>query len=237
MRTATRTILPALVAAASLAASCQSDGYETGDGRYSYLRADLVEAHTSTAGTITTATTDDGESLTLATPLAARWAATPDSVYRAILYYSRTGTSATSSSSAITVEAHTAAAVAVCRPRAASAYKTIVTDPVAFQSMWTGADGRYVNLALDLKTGTADTQDARHTVGIVLDSTVTRPDGRTVACLRLYHDQGGVPEYYSTRTYLSIPTAGIKADSAALTLVTYKGTVTRTVATAARKKV
>lgn len=225
MRTAT---ISTLIAAACLAAACQSDGYETGDGRYSYLRADLVEARTAEAGTITAATTDDGERLTLSTPLAAGWATTPDSTYRAILYYSRAdGTSAT-------VEAHTIAAVPVCRPREAATFKNIVTDPVTFQSVWTGADGRYVNLALDLKTGTADTQDARQTVGIVLDSTVTRTDGRTVAFLRLYHDQGEVPQYYSSRTYLSIPTANIKADSAALTVVTYKGTVTHTVSTAAR---
>ncbi len=230
MRTATVHTLSTLIAAACLAAACQSDGYETGDGRYSYLRADLVEAHTAGAGTVTTVTTDEGERLTLASPLTAGWATTPDSAYRAILYYSRTDGTST------TVEAHTIAAVAVCRPREAATFSKIVTDPVTFQSMWTGADGRYVNLALDLKTGTADTQDARQTVGIVLDSTVTRTDGRTVAFLRLYHDQGDVPQYYSSRTYLSIPTANIKADSAALTLVTYKGTVMRTVATAAQAK-
>ncbi len=220
MRTAT---LSTLIAVACLAAACQSDGYETGDGRYSYLRADLVEAHTAEAGTITAATTDDGERLTPSTPLTASWATTPDSTYRAILYYSRADGTST------TVEVHTIAAVPVCRPRAAATFKKIVTDPVTFQSQWTGADGRYVNLALDLKTGTADTQDARQTVGIVLDSTVTRSDGRTVAFLRLYHDQGDVPQYYSSRTYLSIPTANIKADSAALTIATYKGTVTHTV--------
>lgn len=65
MRTAT---ISTLIAAACLAAACQSDGYETGDGRYSYLRADLVEARTAEAGTITAATTDDGERLTLSTP-------------------------------------------------------------------------------------------------------------------------------------------------------------------------
>lgn len=229
MRTATHITYSLLIAAACLAAACQNDGYETGDGRYSYLRADLVEAHTAQAGTITTATTDDGESLTLSSPLSVSWANKADTTYRAMLYYSRADGTST------TVQAHTIAAVAVCRPRQAATFDSIVTDPVTFQSIWTGADGRYVNLALDLKTGTADTQDARQTVGIVLDSTVTRADGRTVACLRLYHDQGDVPEYYSSRTYMSIPTANIPADSAALTIVTYKGTVTHTVATAGRK--
>lgn len=48
-------------------------------------------------------------------------------------------------------------------------------------------------------------------------------DGTTTQHLTLYHDQGGVPEYYSQRTYVSIPLSDIHADFIILTINTYDG--------------
>ena len=40
----------------------------------------------------------------------------------------------------------------------------------------------------------------------------------------LYHDQGGVPEYYTVQQYVSIPSPLLKdADTVELTLNTYNG--------------
>ena len=55
-------------------ASCSSDGYETGDGRYSYLQADFCKAHVTTAKTVDYILTDGGDSVHLATPATVGWA-------------------------------------------------------------------------------------------------------------------------------------------------------------------
>ena len=56
---------------------------------------------------------------------------------------------------------------------------------------------------------------------------LTNPDGTSTSYLRLYHDQGGVPDYYSTQVYASLITSEILADSACISINTYKGIVTK----------
>ena len=56
---------------------------------------------------------------------------------------------------------------------------------------------------------------------------MTHPDATRTSHLRLYHDQAGVPEYYSTQVYASILTSQIKADSVRISINTYKGPVTK----------
>ena len=65
---------------------------------------------------------------------------------------------------------------------------------------------------------------------MVDDGTVTRTDGKRVRCLRLYHDQGNVPEYYTTKAYSCFALEDIDADSVQITLNTYKGTIVRCIA-------
>ena len=48
------------------------------------------------------------------------------------------------------------------------------------------------------------------------------------ATIYLHHDQGGVPEYYSTQAYLSIPTVDLLVDSVRFYLNTYSGVVIKT---------
>ena len=83
--------------------------------------------------------------------------------------------------------------------------------------------GKYINLSLYLMTGSSDDEEAKHTLRIVQDTIVTNPDATRTSYLRIYHDQGGVPEYYSTQVYLSIITPGIPADSVRIQIPTYKG--------------
>ena len=45
---------------AMLLTACSHDAYESGDGRYSYMRSDMVMAVTGNSKELTGATTDDG---------------------------------------------------------------------------------------------------------------------------------------------------------------------------------
>ena len=67
-------------------AACTTEEYESGDGDYSYLRADFAEVHTTGAKKVGNARTDDGDSLVLQPPLDCSWASVPDSTYRAPCY-------------------------------------------------------------------------------------------------------------------------------------------------------
>ena len=81
--------------------------------------------------------------------------------------------------------------------------------------------------------GTVETttmDETKEVRGLVGDGTVTRTDGKRVRCLRLYHDQGNVPEYYTTKAYSCFALEDIDADSVQVTLNTYKGTIVRCIA-------
>lgn len=212
------------VAAAPALVSCEQDDYDKGQGEYSLMQADFVEAHSNHAKNIDYVVTDDGDSLLITTTYTARWISTPDSVYRAILYYNKVngGRSAEviSLSRSLTASMH-----------APSYFKKggIKTDPIHMESLWIGKNRRYLNLSMLLMVGKNSNDSATHTLGIVADTVITHADGKRTGCLRLYHDQGKVPEYYSQRTYLSVPIRGITVDSLRLTVNTYNdGIVSKT---------
>ena len=50
-----------LLAIALLLAACATETYDSGDGKYSMMRADLVETHTDCAGELVCGVTDDGD--------------------------------------------------------------------------------------------------------------------------------------------------------------------------------
>ena len=54
------------------------------------------------------------------------------------------------------------------------------------------------------------------------------PDSTRAVRLLLYHDQGGVPEYYSQRAFFSIPVKVLVTDTIHLLINTYSGQVERT---------
>ena len=53
-------------------------------------------------------------------------------------------------------------------------------------------------------------------------------DNTKTLYLRLYHDQGGVPEYYSQRAFLSVPLQKLGVDSIHFEVNTYDGIVRKT---------
>jgi hypothetical protein len=73
-------------------------------------------------------------------------------------------------------------------------------------------------------TGEAEAGKTSHQVfGCASDTLVTYADGSRALYLRLYHNQNGQPEYYSHEVYLSIPLAGVQADTVIMRLQTYEG--------------
>ena len=205
--------------------SCSTDAYEAGDGKYSYLTASFVMAHTSASQAVDYVECDSGERLILTPTYHWAQAAKADTVYRALFYYNDTP----SSSSSHTVEPVAASPVLVLRPVPASVVDAVVTDPLTVESMWLSENGRYVNMALLVKTGKPDNLDAQQTVALIADETTTDASGYRCAQMRLYHSQGGVPEYYTSRVYISIDTDDIHADAIAIEVNTYNGKVTRTI--------
>ena len=103
--------------------------------------------------------------------------------------------------------------------------KPLLTDPVKFESTWMSKTGKYLNLSLQLKTGVTDDSTAAQSLAIISDTLVKHADSKQIRHLILYHDQGNVPEYYSTKVYLSIPTNRIDADSVRISINSYDGEV------------
>lgn len=204
----------------TMLASCQTDSYDKGEGNLSLTRADFVVAHANNDKKIDCVVTDDGQTLTLHTPVNAKWITTPDSLYRAVLYYNQRNKADQ------TVESVALSEIATLSPLPLDKFKEgIKTDPVTFESMWKSRNGSFINMGLYLKVGQADDTQAHHTVGLALERIQTNSDRSTTAYLTFYHDQGDMPEYYSSKYYVSIPCKEIQADSVCITLNSYKGII------------
>ena len=185
--------------------ACTNDPFKTGDSEYSYLRSDFVEATTNGKAAFVSAVTDD-----------AKWAIRPDTTYRAQLLYNK---------KAIDIEPVAIAKVYVLSvPKQTNTAKN-PTDPLGSTSAWLAKTGKYVNLELALKTGKSNVQQS---LGVSLETVEALANGTKKYKLRLLHNQNNVPEYYTVRTFVSIPTAFTrKGDSMELHISTYKGEVTK----------
>lgn len=213
----------ALVGLLFFSTSCSNTSYEEGDSKLSYLRTDLADATTDSQGRLSAATTDDGVSLTFTRPMQTSWSNAADSLCRVLLNYNMYANGADSN----VVEPLAAKIVYTLQPAKPSVQTQAATDPVSLVSAWKSKNGNYVNLRLGLKTGKASGDDQRQSIGLALDSTVTSY-GSTTYCLRFLHSQGGVPEYYTTDAYVSIPIKQMTTGSKVrLSLNTYNGWVTR----------
>lgn len=198
--------------------SCTNDAYDTGDGDYSYLRADFGEVATG-ADTccIVGAETDEGETLSFNQPYRCRWAAVADTTYRALIYYNKVNDD---------VEPVSIVAVSVLHAMPLADGYAMHDDPVMFESVWMSPNGKYLNMGIALKSGKADAVDARHVIGLVPHSSADNADGTHTVAVQLYHNRNSVPEYYTVRTYLSFPLADYPdADTLKVLLNTYDGMV------------
>lgn len=209
---------------AFVSSSCTSDAYEKGDGEYSTMEAEMAELHLDGNLEADFFVTDRGEEFAVANPFKSGWMNTPDSTYRVVTYFSRNNSGAEAASPQVTVRALAEVKglnrVGVAVPKKINDMKT---DPVRFESLWLSPTGKYLNLSIYLLLGSTDDEEAIQRLGCLDDTLVVNADGTTTQHLTLYHDQGGVPEYYSQRSYVSIPLSGIKADFIILTIHTYDG--------------
>ena len=69
--------------------ACETDSYEKGEGKYSLMQADFAELTVNSQKEAVAFTTDDGDSYQLESPFTVKWIETPDTVYRAIIYYNK----------------------------------------------------------------------------------------------------------------------------------------------------
>lgn len=213
--------------------ACTSESYETGDGKYSYLRADFGEIHTAKPQQVDYAVNDEGRRISFETAPTVKWAEKGDTLYRALLYYNDLPDKAARSISLQPVY--------VLAPKAAADVKDPRHDPVTFESAWLSTCQRtdlnvavdslsreaathYLNIAFLVKTGQPDDEKARQTIGMMSQET---DDGSLR--LTLLHDQGAIPQYYSTRIYTSIPLTDSQLQRGiSLCINTYDGELIRT---------
>ena len=221
-------LLTTLLLSLLLFSSCEQDNYDKGEGEYSLMRADFVQAHVGGDKRVDYIVTDDGDSLATDPKFTSKAIETADTIYRAILYYNKVkGTTGN-----YVAEAKGMSIVPTLFPSSLTHHPSpMKTDPVKFESLWVGANRRYVNLSIYLMTNQLDNDDAKQVVAIVKDKLVEHADGKRTLNCRLYHDQNGVPEYYSQQCYISIPANVVKADSLRLTINTYQGEIIKTIST------
>ena len=139
--------------------SCTQESYESGDGEYSLMKAEFVDAHTNGESKLVNVMTDDGDSLILTKPMEYKWASTADSTYRALLYYNKVGDKA----EPIAISSVPTPAIHITSELKEEAK----TDPVKFVSSWKSRNRRYLNLGLILLTGSTD-KDITQKIGLLL---------------------------------------------------------------------
>ena len=200
-----------------LLTACTTSTYDDGDGDLSYLRADFVEAHTVAPQRIDYAINDEGKTIRFAAPFNVKWTEKADTFYRALLYFNQKPTG----NDPISLQR-----VYVLQPTAADKVKNPKFDPVTFESAWlsrcqlpSSKGASYLNITFLLKTGQPDDEDARQSIGMMSE------ERNDTLCLTLLHDQGDVPQYYSTRIYASIPITGTQPVK--LIVNSYEGSVVR----------
>lgn len=215
-----------LVFSMTIICSCSQDSYEKGEGAYSLLRGDFVEAYVNKDGKVESVTTDDGELLLLKEKQTAKWITTSDSTYRCMLYYNKVK----DANGQPLADVLLLGQVPCPEITPLSDFdKEFRSDPVKFESIWMSKSGKYLNMSLQLMTGLTDDTTAVQKLAFVSDTLMAYSDHSRTLFLRLYHDQGGVPEYYSTQAYVSIPTKSIDADSVRISINTYKGMVEKAI--------
>lgn len=214
---ATRFAFKALLLMALIGmASCQNEGYDTGDSEYSYITAELALLHTNSNKAVAYATLDDGSSLQFASKFTTKWTDKVDTVYRALLYYDKALDGST------TVKARGVTQVPVIGIVKQEDVKNMCTDPLDIESVWMAKNKTFINLSLLLKSATTES-DNQQSIGLVELSRSVDADNRKRVVLQVYHDQGNVPQYYTVQQYASIDLTKLDANIVEIQANTYNG--------------
>lgn len=196
--------------------SCGKDN----DSELATLCAEVCYVNTGQAGVVLSSMMDDDRTLSFTQPLTAKWAATPDSTYRALLYYKMSGST--------TVDAITAVSALNLCPRTKQELKELYEqrDPLQLTSAWMAENRRNLNMLLRVKSGYMD-ESRPHVMAVVCDTVCESETGRR-HYYSICHSQNGVPADYGVDVYASIPTDDIGVgDTLTLTVPTWNGVVTR----------
>ena len=210
--------------AAVMMAACTTDAYDKGEGNYSTMLTELTELDIDQRKQAVSFTTDEGQHYVLANPFTGQWIETADTIYRTAMNYKLQD-----DGRAEVLQVGVIPTLKIHRPED---FKHPKFDPIGMESLWTAKSGKYVNMALLLKNGRdGDGNEGTHALGLVCDEVRQNADNTRTACCRLLHDQGNAPLYYTNRRYVSIllPDKD-RPDSLQLTIVTYDGTISKTVA-------
>lgn len=251
---AAKVVASAAVVAAALLASCTTEQYDSGDGKWSYLRSDFAEVYTDAQSRMSSFTTDEQLSLQVEGTPKVSWMTTPDSTYRALVYYAAPSSSSASSSiissstsslsssstsftersaqdlASAPVKVFTVNNVLCPKIKRLQTLAPLKTDPVSFVALWLSANRKYVNITFDVKTGSSGSDADGQSIGAVLTDMTRNADGTLTAHITFCHDQGNVPQYYSSRQYASLAVAQMQdADSASIVINSYKGKVVKTI--------
>ena len=217
--------LPHILVMALCFFSCTTDSYEKGEGKYSLMRGDFIEAKVDGNRQMISFTTDDGEQFDLSEPYTDKWIKTPDTLYRCMLYYNKVETA----KGKYAAEVLSVGQVPCPSLKHWADFKEKYrTDPVKFESLWLSKSGKYLNLYMLLKTGVTEDTTAVHRLAFISDTIMVNNDETRSHHIVLHHDQNKVPEYYSTKVYVSIPVSAIAADSVSLWMNTYEGPFLKT---------
>ena len=206
--------------AAMLMAACETESYETGQGEYSLLQADLCELTVNGQKQGASFVTDDGDTYSLRIPYTAQWIETPDTTYRTLIYYNKVDASQ--------AELVSIGEIPTLIPHEHWKFESLLQDPLDLESAWLSRNGKYLNLGLLIKTGRINDKEMPHTIGLAQDTLLTHPDGHRTAYYRLLHNQNGIPEYYTNRRYISILLPNEqRPDTIHLQIETYNGPLER----------
>jgi hypothetical protein len=211
--------LSILLSSLGFLTSCETDVYEKGTGKYSLMLTDLAEVTVDDQKTATAFTTDDGDSYIFSPAITAKWIQTADTIYRAIVYYNK-NTDGTAKPLGL-------GTVPTLIPREHSYLKDFPNDPIGFESVWVSGSRKYINLGLLVRSGQTDDKGQKHTIALLRDTIYTSANQKQTAVYRLLHDQGGVPEYYTDRHYVSILLPDTPPDTVLLYIQTYQGEISR----------
>lgn len=182
-----------LAAAVTIAAvACTIADYETGDTRYSYLQADFGLLHTTAPSTSDYFLADSRDSIVFSEPATVKWATTADTLYRVLAYHD-----------VATKRLISATPVYMVEIKEPAAGESVPTDPLTIESVW--VDGKYLNIIFKVKTGRTDSIESGQKVGLIIDKILYSDIGEQYITLRVTHDQGSAPQYYSVRGYMSTP--------------------------------
>lgn len=204
----------------SLLTACTVDSYDKGEGKYSLMQADLVDMYVNDQKTATSFVTDNGDSYQLDPPITSSLFQTADTTYHVALYFNVLPNA--------TAEAISLGAVPALRAIEHWKVEKQPEDPIGLESAWLSKNKKYINLGIVLKTGQMDGVEEIHKIDLVQDTILVNDNQTRTAYYRFLHDQCGVPEFYTSRHYVSILLSDAdQLDTIRLTVPTYDGKVER----------